>query len=307
MGGSRAPQPHATPPPRRMAATVFVQPLDLVKNRMQLSGEGAKTKEYKTSFHAVGTILRKEGVRGIYTGYGGRGRGGVWGALPWGHTHRGTPPPHTHTDWEELRGQSPGRMFCERKERHRGGWGCPMLHCTSSLPGGKVWGGLSLWLPAGWRGGGKRGLRAASRPGDSQGAGSCGYACRPPEQLGSPGRLSAGLLRQATYTTTRLGIYTILFEKLTGEDGRPPNFLMKALIGMTAGAVGAFVGTPAEVALIRMTADGRWVGCRVVGEGEGAAEGPEPGWLLLHPPGGVSLAGFPRTKGEGTQTSSTPC
>uniref|UniRef100_A0A3P9D1G5 Mitochondrial 2-oxoglutarate/malate carrier protein n=1 Tax=Maylandia zebra TaxID=106582 RepID=A0A3P9D1G5_9CICH len=69
--------------------------------------------------------------------------------------------------------------------------------------------------------------------------------------------LSAGLLRQATYTTTRLGIYTILFEKMTSSDGRPPNFFLKALIGMTAGAIGAFVGTPAEVALIRMTADGR--------------------------------------------------
>lgn len=32
---------------------------------------------------------------------------------------------------------------------------------------------------------------------------------------------------------------------------------LQALIGMTAGAIGAFVGTPAEVALIRMTADGR--------------------------------------------------
>lgn len=32
---------------------------------------------------------------------------------------------------------------------------------------------------------------------------------------------------------------------------------MKVLIGCTAGCVGAFVGTPAEVALIRMTADGR--------------------------------------------------
>ncbi|XP_075062512.1 mitochondrial 2-oxoglutarate/malate carrier protein [Mixophyes fleayi] len=120
-----------------MGATVFVQPLDLVKNRMQLSGEGAKTKEYKTSFHAVGSILKNEGLGGIYTG------------------------------------------------------------------------------------------------------------------------LSAGLLRQATYTTTRLGIYTILFEKLTTADGTPPNFFMKAAIGMTAGATGAFVGTPAEVALIRMTADGR--------------------------------------------------
>jgi len=120
-----------------MGATVFVQPLDLVKNRMQLAGQGSTAKEYKTSFHALASILKNEGVGGVYTG------------------------------------------------------------------------------------------------------------------------LSAGLLRQATYTTTRLGIYTILFEKFTAADGTPPNFLMKAVIGMTAGAVGAFVGTPAEVALIRMTADGR--------------------------------------------------
>uniref|UniRef100_A0A672PRU7 Mitochondrial 2-oxoglutarate/malate carrier protein n=1 Tax=Sinocyclocheilus grahami TaxID=75366 RepID=A0A672PRU7_SINGR len=120
-----------------MGATVFVQPLDLVKNRMQLSGQGSKAREYKTSFHAVASILRNEGIGGIYTG------------------------------------------------------------------------------------------------------------------------LSAGLLRQATYTTTRLGIYTVLFERMSKADGTPPNFFMKALIGMTAGATGAFIGTPAEVALIRMTADGR--------------------------------------------------
>ncbi|XP_055006025.1 mitochondrial 2-oxoglutarate/malate carrier protein [Boleophthalmus pectinirostris] len=120
-----------------MGATVFVQPLDLVKNRMQLAGQGTKAREYKTSFHCLLSILKNEGVRGVYTG------------------------------------------------------------------------------------------------------------------------LSAGLLRQATYTTTRLGIYTILFEKMTSSDGRPPNFFIKAGIGMTAGAIGAFVGTPAEVALIRMTADGR--------------------------------------------------
>merc|ERR1719402_1865536 len=68
--------------------------------------------------------------------------------------------------------------------------------------------------------------------------------------------LSAGLLRQATYTTTRLGIYTWLFETLSSPDGAPPGFFMKAALGMTAGATGAFVGTPAEVALIRMTSDG---------------------------------------------------
>jgi len=67
--------------------------------------------------------------------------------------------------------------------------------------------------------------------------------------------LSAGLLRQATYTTTRLGIYTWLFEKAS-KDGKPPGFLTKAVLGMTAGASGAFVGVPAEVALIRMTSDG---------------------------------------------------
>ena len=41
------------------------------------------------------------------------------------------------------------------------------------------------------------------------------------------------------------------------NDGTPPGFLAKAALGMAAGVVGAFVGTPAEVALIRMTADGR--------------------------------------------------
>ncbi|XP_067658187.1 mitochondrial 2-oxoglutarate/malate carrier protein-like [Haliotis asinina] len=119
-----------------MGATIFVQPLDLVKNRMQLSGEGGKAREHKTSFHALRHILKTEGITGVYTG------------------------------------------------------------------------------------------------------------------------LSAGLLRQATYTTTRLGIYTTLFE-MVSKDGKPPNFFTKAAIGITAGAIGAFVGTPAEVALIRMTADGR--------------------------------------------------
>ena len=59
--------------------------------------------------------------------------------------------------------------------------------------------------------------------------------------------LSAGLMRQATYTTTRLGIYTWLFETFSNPDGSPPGFFMKAALGMTAGCTGAFVGTPAEV------------------------------------------------------------
>ncbi|XP_059054854.1 mitochondrial 2-oxoglutarate/malate carrier protein [Achroia grisella] len=70
--------------------------------------------------------------------------------------------------------------------------------------------------------------------------------------------LSAGLLRQATYTTSRLGVYNWLFDLYKEQNaGATPGFGTKTLLGIAAGGVGAFVGTPAEVALIRMTADGR--------------------------------------------------
>lgn len=51
----------------RMSATCFVQPLDLVKNRMQMSGIGGK-KEYRSSFHALRSIVAKEGVLAVYNG-----------------------------------------------------------------------------------------------------------------------------------------------------------------------------------------------------------------------------------------------
>ncbi|CAD6193994.1 unnamed protein product [Caenorhabditis auriculariae] len=118
-----------------MGATLVVQPLDLVKNRMQLSGTTGK-KEYRSSFHALTSIIKNEGLFAVYNG------------------------------------------------------------------------------------------------------------------------LSAGLLRQATYTTTRLGTYTYLLEKFS-KDSASTSFAMKASLGMAAGAIGSFVGTPAELALIRMTSDGR--------------------------------------------------
>lgn len=70
-------------------------------------------------------------------------------------------------------------------------------------------------------------------------------------------RLSAGLLRQATYTTTRLGVYQFLEDGYKERFGGIPGFQWKLLFGMTAGGVGALVGTPAEITLVRMTADGR--------------------------------------------------
>ena len=69
--------------------------------------------------------------------------------------------------------------------------------------------------------------------------------------------MSAGLLRQGTYTTIRLGIYNVLFDKLAAKNnGRPPKFHEKALCATIAGSMGAIVGTPADVSIIRMSTDG---------------------------------------------------
>lgn len=67
--------------------------------------------------------------------------------------------------------------------------------------------------------------------------------------------LTAALFRQVTYTTARLGMFGIVKDYLS-PDGTPLPFHKKAVAGMIAGGVGAVVGTPAEVSLVRMTADG---------------------------------------------------
>ncbi|KAL8159534.1 hypothetical protein V2J09_001071 [Rumex salicifolius] len=68
--------------------------------------------------------------------------------------------------------------------------------------------------------------------------------------------LSAGLLRQATYTTARLGTFRVLTNKaVAANEGKPLPLYQKALCGLTAGAIGASVGSPADLALIRMQAD----------------------------------------------------
>ncbi|KAI3434506.1 hypothetical protein D9Q98_002580 [Chlorella vulgaris] len=68
--------------------------------------------------------------------------------------------------------------------------------------------------------------------------------------------LSAGLLRQATYTTARLGIYNNIFEAAKEmNNNKPLPLWQKALCGLTAGGLGALVGSPADLSLIRMQAD----------------------------------------------------
>ncbi|KAH9890151.1 mitochondrial carrier domain-containing protein [Xylariomycetidae sp. FL2044] len=71
--------------------------------------------------------------------------------------------------------------------------------------------------------------------------------------------LSAGLLRQAVYTTARLGFFDTFMKKLTRrahEQGRQIGFAERATAGLAAGGIAAFIGNPADLALIRMQADG---------------------------------------------------
>lgn len=69
--------------------------------------------------------------------------------------------------------------------------------------------------------------------------------------------LSAGLLRQATYTTARLGIHAKIvdFLKEQNKGGAIP-LSQKAGAGLAAGGLGAIFGSPADLSLIRMQADG---------------------------------------------------
>jgi len=67
--------------------------------------------------------------------------------------------------------------------------------------------------------------------------------------------LSASLLRQATYTTTRIGLYLQMKDHFS-EKGNL-SLVMKIALSMAAGAGGAVVGSPADVVLVRMQADGK--------------------------------------------------
>ena len=67
--------------------------------------------------------------------------------------------------------------------------------------------------------------------------------------------LSSALLRQATYSTSRLGIYKTMMDWGNIEyKGATPVWL-KGLFSITAGGLGAIVGNPADLALIRMQSD----------------------------------------------------
>lgn len=69
--------------------------------------------------------------------------------------------------------------------------------------------------------------------------------------------LSAGILRQLTYGLTRLGIFRTLTDRFAPPGGTAADidFVTKLGCSLTAGGIGALVGTPADAALVRMQAD----------------------------------------------------
>ncbi|KAF2320525.1 hypothetical protein GH714_027998 [Hevea brasiliensis] len=69
--------------------------------------------------------------------------------------------------------------------------------------------------------------------------------------------VSATILRQTLYSTTRMGLYDILKHKWTDQDTGSMPLPRKILAGLISGGVGAAVGNPADVAMVRMQADGR--------------------------------------------------
>ncbi|KAJ3191505.1 putative mitochondrial 2-oxoglutarate/malate carrier protein, partial [Entophlyctis luteolus] len=68
--------------------------------------------------------------------------------------------------------------------------------------------------------------------------------------------LSAGLLRQATYTTARMGLFNTFMAALDDGGKKKVGFVEKAVAGLAAGGLGAVAGNPCDLALIRMQADG---------------------------------------------------
>ncbi|XP_022236824.1 mitochondrial dicarboxylate carrier-like, partial [Limulus polyphemus] len=62
--------------------------------------------------------------------------------------------------------------------------------------------------------------------------------------------LSASLLRQLTYSTTRFGIYEVVKQNAT-KPGEPLPFYKKVMFAAVAGAAGGFVGTPGDMVNVR--------------------------------------------------------
>ena len=66
--------------------------------------------------------------------------------------------------------------------------------------------------------------------------------------------LSASLLRQLTYSTTRFAIYNVA-KQTVAPNGEKIPFLQSLLMAAGAGACGGFIGTPGDMVNVRMQND----------------------------------------------------
>jgi len=66
--------------------------------------------------------------------------------------------------------------------------------------------------------------------------------------------LSASLMRQLTYSTTRFGIYEV-GKQLLSPNGESIPFYQRVALAAVSGACGGFVGTPADMVNVRMQND----------------------------------------------------
>jgi solute carrier family 25 oxoglutarate transporter 11 len=68
--------------------------------------------------------------------------------------------------------------------------------------------------------------------------------------------IDAAIGRQMVYGTARIGLHRTFSDALvTYNDGKPINFFVKTLSGMASGSIAVCIGTPFDIALVRLQSD----------------------------------------------------
>jgi solute carrier family 25 oxoglutarate transporter 11 len=69
--------------------------------------------------------------------------------------------------------------------------------------------------------------------------------------------VDAAIGRQMVYGTARIGLHRTFSDKLVEmNNGQPISFLQKTLSGMASGSIAVCIGTPFDIALVRLQSDG---------------------------------------------------
>ena len=68
--------------------------------------------------------------------------------------------------------------------------------------------------------------------------------------------VDAAIGRQMVYGTARIGLHRTFSDALVKHnDGKPINFFVKTLSGMASGSIAVCIGTPFDIALVRLQSD----------------------------------------------------